>query len=83
MPKTNIYHFWDMTEHVFRENIQSTEIYTNDTTLRPGFFPGNALGHGPTFWICFPDPRIWVKLIFEDLKFYKFPVLMLHCLFVS
>ena len=40
-----------VTERVFREKIQSTETYINDTTLRSGFFPENALGDGPAFWI--------------------------------
>ena len=30
--------FGTVTERVFREKIQSTEKYTNDATLRSGFF---------------------------------------------
>ena len=36
------------------KKILSTGTYTNDATLRSGFFPWNALGDGPTFWIFFP-----------------------------
>ena len=42
--------FGSSTEHDFREHIQSTKIL-NDATLRSGFFPQNALGDGPAFWI--------------------------------
>ena len=45
--------FGTVTERDFRKN-QSTETYTNDATLHSGFFPPNALGDGPAFWIFFP-----------------------------
>ena len=31
------------------KKLQSTGTYTNDVTLRSGFFPRNALGDGPAF----------------------------------
>ena len=53
--------FGTVTERDFRKKIQSTETYTNGTTLRFGFFPQNALGDGPAFWIFIQDSRIRVK----------------------
>ena len=44
--------FGTVTERDFRKKIQSKETYTNDATLRSGYFlPRNALGDGPAFWI--------------------------------
>ena len=34
--------FGTITERDFREKIQSTETYTNDATLRSGFFPAKC-----------------------------------------
>ena len=42
-----------VTERDFRKKIQSTETFTNGATLCSGFFPENALRHGPAFWIFF------------------------------
>ena len=53
--------FGTVTERAFREKIQSTGTYTNDATLRSGFFPQYALGSGPAFWIFFQDSRIRVN----------------------
>ena len=35
----NICHFWDRHRARYPEKIQSTGTYTNDATLRSGFFP--------------------------------------------
>ena len=53
--------FWDRYRARFPENIQSTETYTNDATLRSGFFfPENTFDDGPAFWIFSHDSRIRV-----------------------
>ena len=39
--------FGTVTGRAFRKKI-------HDATLRSGFFPENALGYGPAFWIFFP-----------------------------
>ena len=57
----NICHFWDHHRARFPKKIQSTETYTNGTTLCSGFFPHNVLGDGPAFWTFFQDSRIRVK----------------------
>ena len=40
---------------------QSTGTYTNDATLRSGFFSMKRVIDGPAFWIFFKDSRIRVK----------------------
>ena len=53
--------FGTVTERDFRKKIQSTETYTNDATLRSGFFfPENTFDDGPAFWIFSHDSRIRV-----------------------
>ena len=43
--------FWDRHRARSPEKYQSTGTYVNHATLRSGFFPRNALGDGPAFWI--------------------------------
>ena len=45
----NICHFWDPHRARLPLKIESTRIYTNDATLRYGFFPENALSDRPVF----------------------------------
>ena len=43
---------------ISEKKIQSKETYTNDATLRSGYFlPRNALGDSPAFWIFFSGFR--------------------------
>ena len=61
------------------KKIQCTETYTNDATLRSGFFPQDALGDGPAFWIFFQDSRIRVNLeqSFDEILWQVFKVMPL------
>ena len=46
--------FGTVTGRAFRKKSKTWEHIQNDATLRSGFFPENALGYGPAFWIFFP-----------------------------
>ena len=51
--------FGTITERDFRKkNSKTWEHIQNDSTLRSGFFPQNALGDDPAFWIFFQDSGI-------------------------
>ena len=56
----NICHFWDHHRARFPEkNSKAWEHIQNDAL---DFFPYNALGDGPAFWIFFQDSRIRVNI---------------------
>ena len=51
----NICHFLGQSPSALsRKKFQSIGTQTNDAMLCSGFFPRNALGDGPAFWISFP-----------------------------
>ena len=52
--------FGTVTEHDFRENIQSTERYTNDAAMRSEFFLETRLVTVPRFGF-FQNSRIRIK----------------------
>ena len=57
----NICHFWDHHRPSFPENIQRTETYTNDATLRSGFFCRKTRSMMVPRFGFFKDSRISVK----------------------
>ena len=68
--------FGTVTERAFQKKFQNTRAYTNDATLRFGYFPRNALGDGPAFWIFFQYSRIRVKDTEPWLKLFQGPSFM-------